>query len=84
MAVSKHPYKWSYIFIKFKVSKFHFVSVLLIKINFNCTIVKIYHFFIRDEKYASEEIKPMPGIYRQWLNQVESMLDSVVESGFKS
>lgn len=41
-------------------------------------------FLFRDEEDANEEIKSMPGIYRQGLNHVKSMLDSVVESGLKS
>jgi len=40
--------------------------------------------YIRDEKDVKEEIKSMPGIYRQGLNHVKAMLDPVVESGLKS
>lgn len=33
---------------------------------------------------VKEEIKSMPGIYRQGLNHLKSMLDPVVDSGLKS
>jgi porphobilinogen synthase len=39
---------------------------------------------IRDEPDVKEEITSMPGVYRQGLNHVKSMLDPVVESGLKS
>lgn len=39
---------------------------------------------VRDENDVKEEIASMPGIYRQGLNHVKSMLDPVVESGLKS
>lgn len=41
----------------------------------------MYH---RDEKDTKEEIKSMPGIYRQGLNHLKSVLDPVVENGLKS
>lgn len=40
--------------------------------------------YIRDEKDAREEIKSMPGVYRQGVNRIKSMLDPIVESGLKS
>lgn len=40
--------------------------------------------YIRDEKDVREEIKSMPGVYRQGVNHIKSMLDPVVESGLKS
>jgi len=39
---------------------------------------------IRDKMDVREEIKSMPGIYRQGINHVKAMLDPVVESGLKS
>lgn len=39
---------------------------------------------LRDEKDVREEIKSMPGIYRQGLNHIKATLDPVVESGLKS
>lgn len=33
---------------------------------------------------VKEEVTSMPGVYRQGLNHVKSMLDPVVESGLKS
>lgn len=39
---------------------------------------------IRDEKDVKEEVKSMPGVYRQGINHLKAMLDPVVESGLKS
>lgn len=44
----------------------------------------MFPIFILDEKDSNEEITSMPGIYRQGLNHVKSMLDPIVESGLKS
>lgn len=45
----------------------------------------LYNFFYsRDERDTREEIKSMPGIYRQGLNHLKSVLDPVVENGLKS
>ncbi|XP_026804233.1 delta-aminolevulinic acid dehydratase [Rhopalosiphum maidis] len=44
----------------------------------------MYPIFILDEKDVREEIKSMPGIYRQGLNHIKALLDPVVELGLKS
>lgn len=47
-------------------------------------IIYNLHIPVRDENDVKEEIKSMPGVYRQGVNHIKLMLDPIVESGLKS